>query len=158
MKTQMERVADRFAADLMMPHYLFKPAAQLKKRLTFNAVIELADMFSASISATAIRLIEADIFPALAICHGPHGRKWFARAPMVPRRWFPQQILDSESYAFDVQFGNRECTPSPTKIGADAWFDRRESERYELLEQTICTGADETISLLTITDERMLDE
>ena len=39
------------------------------------------------------------MYPALVVCHGPQGRKWFARAPMVPRHWFPQEQLHAESGA-----------------------------------------------------------
>lgn len=154
--TSPERVADGYAADLLLPHYLFKPLALQQKRLTFKSIGELADAFSASVTATAIRLVEADLFPALVVCHGPNGRKWFARAPMLPRKWFPQAILDVDSVAFDVQFGSKQGTAYPSKIGADAWFDRSDANRYEVLEQTLRSGSDETISLIIITDERMM--
>ncbi len=153
-----ERVADGYAADLLLPHYLFKPMARQHKRLTFKAVIELADAFSSSITATAIRLVEADVFPSLVVGHGPNGRKWFARAPMVPRKWFPRDDLDSESGAFRVQFGGLEGSSNPSKIGADAWFDRFDADRYEVLEQTLRTAPHETVSLITITDGRMLED
>ncbi len=157
-ETSPERVADGYAADLLLPHYLFKPLARQQKRLTFKAVGELADAFSASITATSIRLVEADLFPALVVCHGPNGRKWFARAPMIPRKWFPQTALDAESTAFSVQFGRQDGTANPSKIGGAAWFDRYDADRYEVLEQTLRTGPDETVSLITITDERMMED
>lgn len=155
--TSPERIADGFASDLILPHYLFKPLARLHKRLTFKIVGELADTFSVSLTATAIRLIEADMFPALVICHGPQGRKWFARAPMVPRHWYPQEQLDAESFTFGAQFGNQPGNASPSKIGADAWFDRYDAERFEVMEQCCKTAADETLTLITIINERMLE-
>lgn len=155
--TSPERVADAFASDLILPHYLFKPLARQRKRPTFQTVGELADTFSASITATVIRLIEADIFPALVACHGPQGRKWFARAPMVPRKWYPQDQLDPESCTFGAQFGNKPANASPSKIGADAWFDRFDAERFEVMEQCFKTAPDETLTLITIINERMLD-
>ncbi|MGE0700943.1 MAG: ImmA/IrrE family metallo-endopeptidase [Hyphomicrobiaceae bacterium] len=157
-ETSPERVADGYAADLLLPHYLFKPLARQQKRLTFKAIGELADVFAASITATAIRLVEADLYPALVVCHGPNGRKWFARAPMVPRKWFPQSALDAESAAFGVQFGSQVGTSYPSKIGADAWFDCFDADRYEVLEQTLRTAPYETVSLITITDGRMLED
>jgi Zn-dependent peptidase ImmA (M78 family) len=156
--TSPERTADAFASDLILPHYLFKPLARQQKRLTFKTVGELADTFSASITATAIRLIEADIFPALVVCHGPQRRKWFARAPMVPRKWYPQDQLDPESFAFGVQFSNQPGNASPSKIGADAWFDRYDAERFEVMEQCFKTAPDETLTLITIINERMLED
>lgn len=153
-----ERIADGFASDLILPNYLFKPLASQQKRLTFKTVAELAETFSASITATAIRLVEADIFPALVVCHGPQGRKWFARAPMVPRKWYPQEQLDTHSFTFGAQFSNQPGSQHPSKIGADAWFDRYGSERFEVTEQCIKTASDETLTLITIINQRMLED
>ena len=157
-ETSPERAADAYAADLLMPHYLFKPIARQQPKLTFKAVAALADAFTASQTATAIRLIEADLFPGFVVCHGPKGRKWFARSPSVPRKWFPQDALDPESYAISVQFGGHADDMMPRKIGADAWFDRRDAEQFEVLEQTMRTGPEETLTLIGIIDGKMLDE
>ena len=92
----------------------------------------------------------------MVVCHTPQGRKWFRRAPCVPSRWFPQEQLNSESFAFDVLFGNRADNPMPRKIGADAWFDRRDAERYEVQEQTIRTWSDEILTLLLFSGPSML--
>jgi len=153
-----ERTADGYAADLLMPYYLFRPLARQQSKLTFKAVAALADTFNASKPATAIRLVESDHSPALLVCHGPRGRKWFTRAPSVPQIWFPQDALDADSYAFGVQFGGNSDDPLPRKIGAEAWFDRRGADRFELHEQTIRTGPDETLTLLLISDSRMLED
>jgi len=94
----------------------------------------------------------------IVVCHGPGGRKWFRRARSVLSRWFPQQHLDSDSFAFDILFENRSDDPMPRRIGADAWFDRRDAERYELHEQTIRTWSDEILTLLLFSDPAMLEK
>ena len=91
-----ERIADAFAADLLMPNYMFRPLSRQHAKLTFKTVNTLADMFMTSLAATAIRLVESDHSPAIVVCHGPQGRRWFRRAPSVPSRWFPQEQLDSD--------------------------------------------------------------
>ena len=153
-----EKVADGYAADLLMPRYIFGPLARLQRRLTFDAIQQLADLFNTSVTATAIRLMDLDHTPAVVISHGPGGRNWFARAPSVPRRWFPRQELDADSFAFGVQFGGRPDDPMPRKIGADSWFDRAEADRYLVHEQTVRTGPRETLSLVLITDDLMLED
>jgi hypothetical protein len=57
--------------------------------------------------------------------------------PDVPSRCFPRNDLDPESYAFGILFGQQPDDRIPHKIGADAWFDRCEADRYEVQEQTI---------------------
>src|SRR3546814_7069183 len=68
--------------------------------------------------------------------HGPNGRRWFKRGPAIPDRWFPRDEIDSDSDALDVLRGTKDRTRR-SLIGADAWFDRREAERYEVYEQTV---------------------
>jgi hypothetical protein len=153
-----ERAADTYAADLLMPHYLFQPLAGRQAKLTSKSVFTLADAFDSSRPATAIRLVESDHSPAILVCHGTMGRKWFTRAPSVPRKWFPREALDAESYAFGVQFGGNTDDPVPRRIGADAWFDRRDADQFEVHEQTMRVGPAETLTLVTITDPRMLEE
>jgi IrrE N-terminal-like domain len=153
-----ERAADRFASNLLMPDYLFRPAARAYPKVGFQTVRSMAELFGTSTTATAIRLVEGGYFPAVLVCHGPRGRKWFARSPDVPERWFPRDDLAAESFAFGVLFGNQPEDAFPRKIDADAWFDRREADRYEVLEQIIRTAADETLTLVIIVNETMLRE
>jgi hypothetical protein len=156
--THPERVANRFAADLLLPDYLFRLIARQHAKLNLKTITALADLFKASLSATAIRLVEGDHAPAVLVSHTPNGRKWFTRSPSVPSKWFPQNALDADSYAFGVQFGGKPDDPMPRKIGADAWFDRSEASRFEVQEQTFRVSDNETLSLVLIVDLDMLEE
>ena len=153
-----ERTADNYAADLLMPNYLFRPLARQYGRLNFKTINTLANAFNTSQTATAIRFIEGDYAPALLVCHGPKGRKWFARSPSLPPKWFPKETLDADSFAFDVLFGGKPDDASPYRVGADAWFDRWEAQRFEVQEQTMRTGPDETLTLILIDDPKMMEE
>ena len=153
-----ERAADSYAADLLMPNYLFRPISGQYAKLTFQAVNALAETFNTSQTATAIRLVESDHSPVILVCHGPSGRKWFTRAPSVPPRWFPQDALDADSFAFGVLFGDQRDDRMPRRIGADAWFDCREAERFEVHEQTIRTWPDEILTLVLFTEPETLED
>lgn len=155
--TAFERSADAYAAALLMPRYLFQPVARGYSKLNFQTVRAIADLFDVSRTAAAIRLVEGRHSPALLVCHGAHGRKWFRPSPDLPDRWFPRADLDPESFAFGVLFGQQPEDRLPRKIGADAWFDRSEAEQYEVHEQTIRTAADETLTLVLLADEDMLE-
>jgi hypothetical protein len=156
--TSPERVADTFAADLLMPWFLFKPAARNHNRATIHAVKTLADVFAVSLEAAAIRVVESNLFSAIVVCHGRGGRLWFHRSPSIPERWFPQSELDQDSYAFDILFGNKPDDATPHKVGADAWFDSLEAQHYEMFEQTAKIGDGKTLTLLTLSNSRMLEE
>ena len=119
----LERQADGYAADLLMPAYLFRPMAASFKRPSFEAIEALAKEFSTSRLATALRFVDLSSWPCIIVCHGPEGRRWFRRSGDVPERWFPQKDLDPESSALDVLYG-RIDRAAPTLIGADAWFEQ----------------------------------
>ena len=157
-KPQLERVADAYAGDLLLPQYLFAPVSRQYAEASFRTVRELGKLFDASLTATAIRLVESRHSPALLVCHGLEGRKWFARSTDVPERWFPRGDLDSESFAFDLLFGQGQEEAHPRLMGADAWFDRDEAQRYELREHSVRTADDEILTLLMLTEDRMLED
>jgi len=135
--TDPERVAGDYASDLLLPRYLLEPMLRALRRPTLKAVRETAEAFDASLTATALKIAETDFFPIMLVSHTQQGRGWFRKAPSVPEHWFPKQELDHESYAFSVLFGKHENEGGPRRIGADAWFDRREAEDFEIYEETL---------------------
>jgi hypothetical protein len=92
------------------------------------------------------------------VSHSSSGRKWFTRGPDVSSRWFPRDNLDADSFAFGILHGGRPDDTVSRRIGAEAWFDRWEAQKYEVHEQTVRTGSDEVLTLVLITDPRMLEE
>ncbi|MHB1100531.1 MAG: ImmA/IrrE family metallo-endopeptidase [Alphaproteobacteria bacterium] len=157
-RPDIERVADDYAANLLLPTYLFLPMLQKHKQLNFGLIRDMADQFDVSATATAIRSVEAGHSSAFLICHGPKGRKWFRRSKDIPERWFPRDDLDHDSFAFDLLFGQSQEEARPRVIGGDAWFERNEAERYEVLEHSIRISSSEILSLILISDEKMLEE
>jgi hypothetical protein len=153
-----EFVADQFASEMTLPSFILTPILRQFRSLNLKTVSEVSTTFQASKTATAIRLVQSNRFHAMLVCHGRGGRRWFLRPPCVPDRWFPQDDLDRDSYAFDTLFGSRQEQTHPRKIGADAWFDRTEANRYEIFEHTFPLPNDEVLTLLTFTDEEMVEE
>jgi hypothetical protein len=158
MATSPERVADNYAAELLMPNYLFKPLVRKYSALNFSTVSEIANIFESSYTATAIRLVESDEIPGFLICHGRFGRKWFTRSPSIPGRWFPKGELDEHSHAFGVLYGGKPANPAPYRISADAWFDVWGASEFKILEQTMRLGENEALTLLAISDPKMLED
>lgn len=148
-----ESQADQFASDLLLPGFMFRPRIQKLKRLTLSSVREIADEFNVSVTATLLKLVEADRFPLLAVCHNKAGRRWFRHAPMIPGWWFPKEELDVESIAFEMLFGGAAEISYARKIGADAWFDFRGADRYEIQEQSFLLPNDEVLTLLIIPED-----
>lgn len=153
--SQLEKQADRFAADLLMPRYLFVPSVAQLKRLDFESVDEVATNFSTSRLATALRCVDIGTWPLVLICHGPLGRRWFKRAVSVPDDWFPREDLDPSSPSFAVLFGTVERTRTQS-VAASLWFDRCDASRYRITEQSLKAHGGTMLTLLALTDPKML--
>ncbi|MGE0095128.1 MAG: ImmA/IrrE family metallo-endopeptidase [Alphaproteobacteria bacterium] len=150
-----ERVADSYAADLLLPRYLFVPTARNLGAVTYKSIRALADEFSVSLTAAALRLVEIGLEPVMLVCHDARGRRWFSRPANIPNKWFPREKLDEDSYAANVMRGEIEASHRAL-IGADAWFDRDGAEDLELYEQTFRTFDGQVLTVLTFKDEGML--
>jgi hypothetical protein len=148
-----EKQADQFASDLILPSFLLKPRLMKMKRPTLAAVREIAEEFEASDTATLLKFVDLNQFPILAVCHNKRRRRWFRRAPMIQEWWFPREELDHESFAFEMLFGSAGESAHPRKTGADAWFEFRGAERFDIHEQSFRLPNDEILTLLILPPE-----
>ena len=155
--TDPERVADAYASDLLLPRYILEPLLRKVPKLTLTAMREMAGRFDASLTATLIKVVEADRYPIMIVCHGVDGRKWFKRSDTIGR-WFPRDELDDESSAFSLLYGpGPDEQRAPMKVGADAWFDRRGVEEFEVLEQSYRLPGKEVLTVVTLIDQDMIE-
>jgi Zn-dependent peptidase ImmA (M78 family) len=145
-----ENQADQFASDLLLPDFMFRPRILTIKRLTLAAAREIATEFNVSLTATLLKLADSNRFPILIVCHDKQRRRWFRPAPMIPGWWFPKEDLDAESIAFEMLFGGAAEIPYARKIGAEAWFEFRGVQRYEIQEQSFLLPNDEVLTLLIL--------
>lgn len=152
-KAGPEKQADQFASDMILPTFMVKPLLAKIKRPTLKAVRDIANEFDASDTATLLKLIDLDHFPIMAICHGKTGRRWFRRSPMIAEWWFPRSELDPKSHAFEMLFGKARELAIPQKLAADAWFEFRNVDRFEVSEQSFRLPNDEILTLLILPPE-----
>ncbi len=147
-----EKDADAFAAAVLMPAYLFGPAAdQFARNEPWARVASLAAEFQTSTLATALRIVRLGIWPGWLICHGKAGRQWYFSAPQALHEAAPRTDLDPRSPSFDLLFGNIE-TSRPRKLVGDTWFTSRNAERKTVLEHSRKYGPSEVLSLVKFED------
>ena len=102
----MEKTADRYAANLLIPPPL-RPVLAKLKRLTFQTVTDVANRFSVSrILRVQIQITRWARFSPppcwfAMVCRDGSGS---AVSMDVASHWFPQEQLDPDSFAFDVLF------------------------------------------------------
>jgi ParB/RepB/Spo0J family partition protein len=81
-----ERQADDYAADLLMPWYLFMPLLGHVKHVDLALLEHMQRSFDVSLPATAIRIAEANVEPVIVACYDQTGRRWFSRSKDVRER------------------------------------------------------------------------
>lgn len=149
-----EARANRYAADLLLPEPLFRRDARAKE-VTLVTARELAERYQASLTATAIRLVELGSFPAMVVCMEQGRRKWFVRGPDVPNSVWPVEKLRRASLAYELMEGGH--TEGPVDVEASNWIDHPDAERFPVSEDSVRSG-DFVLSLLWWKDERQLLE
>lgn len=140
----IERSADAYAANLLLPEYLFGPRLR-GLGTTIEAAEKLSNEFKTSFTATLIRLVELGPEPAIVVCHGSKGRKWYVRGPGVSNKWVPRGDLHPRSRAW-VMLGERRKN-APLWARADMWLEHRDASSFEVIEQSKCVG-NEVLTLL----------
>lgn len=158
--SQAERHADSYAANLLMPRYLFLPSLRTFRKLDFEIIRKLSEIYGVSLTATAIRCISLGDEPAMVICHNHHGRRWFQKSSLIPDYWFPRKDLQAESSALDILYGKTKSSSASQLrcVSAEAWFDNYRAPRYEVVEQTIKISDTEILTLILFEDNDMLEE
>ena len=142
-----EGVANRYAAELLLPQYLFQPLVK-KRPVTFETVRWLAEQFETSITATAIRAIQLTDCHAVLICSSDQGRQWFELSPSAREaRCWPRRNLPIESGAAalikrDEELGNSR------EMNASVWFGGKNLSVQKIVEDTVRITAKLALSLL----------
>src|SRR5574337_316664 len=155
-KYNPESRANRYASDLLLPVSLFRPQANTFKVMDLNAVKRLAETFGASLTATAIRLVECGPLPTMLVCYSNAGREWFVRGSGVSELLWPYKKPQSNTYAFDLLKGRPEHELQG-EVPAEAWFDHRIAEcHYTIQEHSLGTSCGDVLCFLWWKNEQML--
>ena len=154
-RPQNEVICDVFAAELLLPFTLFKPHVA-RALVGFRAVETLADLFEASLAATASRFATVTSTPCAYVLSEGGKIRYSARSKSLreAKAWVPLGVgLPEGSMAARLRSG--QGCEGPQEIAADLWFDdwRRggellEDSRYHLT-------WDQGLSLIWFEDEDM---
>jgi hypothetical protein len=151
-----EQRANDYAADLLLPDFLFIPRA-VKREMTFATVEDLTRQFETSMTATAIRLVRVGSFPAMVVWSEDGERKWFIRGPDVPSSVWPKEQPRRDTLAYDL-FQGKSVAKRPLEIYADSWIDHKAAHSHSICEDSIKVGAGQVLTLLWWKNERPLLE
>jgi len=149
-----ERLANRFAADLLLPPHMFQMYAR-NLPLVFDSVRSLASVFETSLTATAIRLVELGSYPGMIIYLVEGHRRWFISGPDIPPALWPRESPKRASIAWELANDIR-ADLGPTDVQADSWLEHPRSQWYELVEDSVPISRSAVLTLLWWKNEKQL--
>lgn len=148
-----ERRANRFAARLLLPRFMFEPITK-NQPVTFQSVRELCKQFQTSLTATAIRLVELGSFPAMIVCNNSKRLLWCIPGPDVPNIIRIKDTLGKHTNAFGLLRGENTAGPSETE--ASDWITHAQSHYYSIHEDSVKINKDLVLTLLWWKNEKQL--
>jgi Zn-dependent peptidase ImmA (M78 family) len=155
-RTSAESVANRFAADLLMPDYLFRPASA-KLPLHFGAIRELSRRFGTSLTATAIRMVAMGHQPGMVACYTEGGLTWASSGPDLPIILKPHFELRRETEAFRLsQPSNNFKGTVPRSVCAAQWIRHPDADLYTIVEDAIQVAPETVVVILWWRDDSQL--
>ncbi len=144
--TGRESEANDFASELLMPRFLFEKKCD-RNRPCLRDVAELAEEFSTSLTATALRFVLFAPEPC-AVVHSTKGLvdwlDWSRDFRVAIRK---RTKLDDRTYAGDL-FAGKLVDDRPSQVDADAWGDASWSADVDLLEHSRKVSADSVLTFL----------
>ncbi|MCA9670847.1 MAG: ImmA/IrrE family metallo-endopeptidase [Myxococcales bacterium] len=134
-RTDVEREANDFAAELLLPEALFRPLADVSGQPSLDRVRELADRFGVSLTSCALRFVR--FCPeACAVVHSTSGRiDWAATSSAFPFEIARGQPLGKSSYAGDLHAG-RAAPTRPEVIEATSWSKDERAWGLDIIEHS----------------------
>lgn len=152
-----EKIADRFAAQLLMPSAMIKNISKRNNGISLHTINDVVESFDVSRSAAALRIVEMDLEPCILLRHSKRGSlPWRVTSKSVDRKWYPRLRVDQSSHACDILYHNAGDQVEGVLSSAEDWFDQDGADQYEVLEQSFRSVEGEVFTLIKIIDEKMM--
>lgn len=153
----IEKRANRFAAELLMPATWFREAVR-GREMSFDTVEELKDEFQASRTSTAIRLVEMGTYLALLVMFDSVGRrKWYCGSKELPERFYPCRSIPRESRAWEDIVRRNQIKSEVREVDGNLWIDHPRAFEIAVFEQAIRVG-DNVLVMVWILDDKIISE
>lgn len=114
-----EKIANDFASELIMPHFMIKPVIQ-GSDFSLDAVRSVKSLFAGSFMATLRRIIAMNHHMAFFASYSRDGtRNYFNHTPQLPGEFFPPQKAPAGSAIHNLLITGKDL--GPTVVDGDIW-------------------------------------
>jgi len=147
-----ELEANEFAASILMPEEIFTRFIK-PEQPHMSKVIELAQKFRTTLTATALRYVQLSIEPCAVVISKDGIVKWYKKSTSFNFHVKVGEKLNPYTYAFDFYDGV-DLPDRPQKAPAYAWLYGNINEEAEIFEHSLALASyGVVLSLLWIHDE-----
>lgn len=144
-QNEVERQAQRFAAEFLMPTRAYKKKITGKKP-SIEIIIELSNYFNVSIHAAAIKYVELTRYPCALILSDNGIKKWFFKSHLFTHFIELNKAPSENTIAYrlfnDLKIEhnselNSGTNPGPHNVPTSAWLNIINNRKMELIEDSI---------------------
>lgn len=134
----IESEANRFAAELLMPHAMFAPLCD-RNRPCLDDLRALATQFRTSLTATAIQFAQLCPEPFAAVVSRGGRVEYCVRSPSFPFFVAEGHRLTAHTFAGDLHVG-RPAPDRPGYVDASGWTEDEDAVDRDLQEHSMRLG------------------
>jgi IrrE N-terminal-like domain len=147
-----EASANAYASQLVLPNYLFDPIARSSK-LTLNRAAEIGDLFGASLTAAAIKLVKRAAAASFVICHTKYRREWFIRGSGLPDDVWVREELHADTLGFTMLYGSAPGISRDVEEPAARWVSGPKVYATSVRSQSVLLSEGRVLSLVTLVND-----
>lgn len=132
----IEADANSFASQLILPDYLVGPWLADRKP-SLDLANAMGGDFQASLTASALKLLQRAEVPAAITCHDQRRLKWSRRSRNFSTDFYILNELHQDTIAFEMAFGAAKGLSRPKRESAARWISGPSTYRMEVWSQSI---------------------
>jgi len=145
----IEADANSFASQLILPDYLVGPwIANRKPSLDLASAMGVD--FQASLTASALKLLQRTQVPVAITCHDQRRLKWSRRSREFSTDFYILNELHQDTIAFEMAFGATKGLSRPKRESASRWISGPGAYRMEVWSQSIKLPEGSVLTMLSI--------
>lgn len=132
----IEADANSYASQLILPDYLVWPWVADRKP-SLDLANAMGDDFQASLTASALKLLQRAKVPTAITCHDQRRLKWSRRSRDFSTDCYILNELHQDTIAFEMSFGAAKGLSRPKRESASRWISGPGAYRMEVWSQSI---------------------
>ena len=145
----VEASANAYASQLILPNYLFDPVMRDSK-LSLDRAGEIAKLFDASLTATAIKMIKRSDQAAFVIRHTKERREWFIRGNKFPQEYWVLDEMHPDTPGFTMLYGPSSGMSRAVEEPANRWISGPRAYAMSARSQSVKLPDDSVLSLVSM--------